>query len=56
MAKPAKDASVFAHIEALVDARGLLPCAGSEQSSFRKAHDARLRDYEVVEDLNVHQG
>ena len=37
-------------------ARGLLRCAGSEQSSFRNAHDARPRDHEVVEDLNVHQG
>jgi len=27
-----------------------------EQSALRKAHDARPRDYEVVEDLNVHQG
>jgi len=52
----ARPADRGSHARRKNDARGLLPCAGSEQSSFRKAHDARLRDYEVVEDLNVHQG
>ena len=35
---------------------GLSGAPASEESSFRKAHDARPRDDEMVEDLNVDQG